>query len=576
MGADVPAAQTVDEPRLQHHVERLPVGAAEHHRAAGGLHALDDALEGVEGGGIHGRHQLHAQDEHTGQGGDPLEGVLHLLRGAEEKRAEDAEDDDALGDVLAADDLLGGLQLVAGSDLGDLGGFGHALDEEHGGEHHADLDGDDEVEDHREGAGGEKHGGVAVRHAAQAGEFVPLAHAEGDHDEHGRDGAERYVAGEGREEEHDQEQRERVDQAGDGGAAAGLDVGRGAGDGARHGQPAEKRAYKVCRALRHEFGVGVVPVVDEAVGDDGGKQRLDGAEEGDGHGRAEEVANAVERDLGPDEGRQGVGDGIGAETGADRRHARGFFPTEPGDEDRGDDQGDDGAGHAPRVQAVTVAGPEVNEQGRGRRDEQRWEIEVRQVGGQPGQLFDELARRGFGGGNAQELGGLARHEGHGNARGEAAGDRVGDVLDQAAQPGEAHEDEDHAGHEACQQQPVKTVLLDDQEDDGDEGGGRSRDLHAAAAQGGGDETADDGGENADGGSREGRRDARGNAGHAEREGQRQGDEADGHAGEQVRDELRPAVALAEQGEQARAEPRRRQGQIVRDAGQFHGGGGDAD
>ncbi len=68
-----------------------------------------------------------------------------------------------------------------------------------------------------------------------------------------------------------------MQDARDRGAAAGADVGGGAGDGAGGGEAAEQRRGDVGDALRHEFLVGVVAVVDLAVGDAGGQQRLDGA-----------------------------------------------------------------------------------------------------------------------------------------------------------------------------------------------------------------------------------------------------------------------------------------------------------
>ena len=46
-----------------------------------------------------------------------------------------------------------------------------------------------------------------------------------------------------------------------------------------------------------------------------------------------------------------------------------------------------------------------------------------------------------------------------------------------AQAGEAEDDQDHAGHERRQQQPVHPVPLDDAVDDHHEGAGRAADLH---------------------------------------------------------------------------------------------------
>src|SRR5690606_28800834 len=54
VGADVFAADAVDEAGLHHDFKGLVARAAEDDGAAGFLHALDHAFEGVERGGVHG------------------------------------------------------------------------------------------------------------------------------------------------------------------------------------------------------------------------------------------------------------------------------------------------------------------------------------------------------------------------------------------------------------------------------------------------------------------------------------------------------------------------------------------
>ena len=82
-----------------------------------------------------------------------------------------------------------------------------------------------------------------------------------------------------------------MDHSRDGGFGAGTDVGGGAGDGAGGGKSAEERGDNVGDALRNQFHVGIVSVAAHAVGDDGGHQGFDGAEQRDGDGRGEQGAH---------------------------------------------------------------------------------------------------------------------------------------------------------------------------------------------------------------------------------------------------------------------------------------------
>lgn len=82
----------------------------------------------------------------------------------------------------------------------------------------------------------------------------------------------------------------------------------------------------------------------------------------------------------------------------------------------------------------------------------------------------------------QQVGNLGGEDRQGDAGGESHHDRIGDELDDRAEAEEAHQNQQHAGHEGRHQQPGLAVLLDDAIDDDDEGPRRAADLHAAAAQ----------------------------------------------------------------------------------------------
>ncbi len=80
-----------------------------------------------------------------------------------------------------------------------------------------------------------------------------------------------------------------MDDACYGGTSAVVDVGHGAGDGARHGNAAEEGDDDVGGALCDEFRIGVVAVAGDAVGYGRREQRFDGAEHGDGEGRRQQA-----------------------------------------------------------------------------------------------------------------------------------------------------------------------------------------------------------------------------------------------------------------------------------------------
>ena len=86
-----------------------------------------------------------------------------------------------------------------------------------------------------------------------------------------------------------------MNHARNGRASATFDIGHCAGNGACGWHAAKEGRYKVGHALRHQLLVGVVAVVNQAVGDASAKQRLDGAQQGqgdDGHAQVLQVGQA--------------------------------------------------------------------------------------------------------------------------------------------------------------------------------------------------------------------------------------------------------------------------------------------
>ena len=88
-----------------------------------------------------------------------------------------------------------------------------------------------------------------------------------------------------------------------------ANIGRGAGDGAGGGQSAKHGRGDIGDALRDQFDIGIVAVVDvagiaHAIGNHGRHQRFDRAQHGDGQSRTEQSVNQVGAKRGNVEMRQ--------------------------------------------------------------------------------------------------------------------------------------------------------------------------------------------------------------------------------------------------------------------------------
>ena len=83
----------------------------------------------------------------------------------------------------------------------------------------------------------------------------------------GKAAAERV--GERRGDENDHEQRQRVNKSRNGRATAAADIRGRAGNRARRRYAAEQRAENIRQALRDQFLIGIVPVINHPIRDDG-------------------------------------------------------------------------------------------------------------------------------------------------------------------------------------------------------------------------------------------------------------------------------------------------------------------
>ena len=167
----------------------------------------------------------------------------------------------------------------------------HAAQEEQHGQQQTYLDGDGEVENDGENECRGENGHIGFGVFQQRTHGAPAAHVVGHDDEYAGQTGHGYQLDEGHEQQEDGQQYHGMYDAGHGGAAAVVDVGHGAGDGSRHGNAAEERHHDVGDALADELGVGVVVFTHGTIGHGGREQRLDGAQDGDGEGRREQLVD---------------------------------------------------------------------------------------------------------------------------------------------------------------------------------------------------------------------------------------------------------------------------------------------
>ena len=109
------------------------------------MQALGEGLDGVNAGGVDGGHVAQAQNDDRLEGFDIRGGFNQLFRGAEEKRAVDAQQRDVGRNDASLQRVRQAVADVVVGDGRDGGGFGDAIDVEQRGQRHAHADGDGEV-----------------------------------------------------------------------------------------------------------------------------------------------------------------------------------------------------------------------------------------------------------------------------------------------------------------------------------------------------------------------------------------------------------------------------------------------
>ena len=207
------------------HVHRLGLYDGHKHLHTAGLEVLDGLFHGVKSALVHERDQAHADDYYLGVFGNGLHDVFELVDGAEEDRAVETLDVNLVGDGVGHAAFVApgaflvevGHLLAAVAALDEVGG---ALHEEHAGNDHADADGGEEVDKDGDQEDYDEHHGVGARNLGQVLETADIDDAHADGDEDASENGERHIFDHRTESEHDSQQQQRVDHAGELCAAA--------------------------------------------------------------------------------------------------------------------------------------------------------------------------------------------------------------------------------------------------------------------------------------------------------------------------------------------------------------------
>ena len=368
----------------------------------------------------------------------------------------------------------------------------------------------------------------------EARELVPLAHVPRHQHQDGGQHRQWNIRRERCGDQNDREQRQRVNDSGDWTDRAGFYVGHGARDGAGRRNSAEKRSDEVGHALRHQFLIGIVPVVDQFVGDARAQQRFDCAEKRDRHRRCDQFLDELPRECRQLERGQLLR--YSAELAADgfdryvkqRHDGRGEYQRHDRSRNVPDEAlppGDDCRRRKSR--------PEHHHCERARRDCHRVRVDRAKRAPDQLRLLKKISRHAVDR-KPQKILQLRQDDQHRDAVGKADDDRHRNEAHQIAKPSQSHREQQYAGTHRRDQQVGETVLRDDSVNDHHEGAGRPADLHTRATERGDQKSRDDRGEKSLLGFR--------SAGDTERHGKRQCNDADGHAGRQILDELGAVVA----------------------------------
>src|SRR5579859_3519376 len=428
-----------------------------------------------------------------------LDGIPQSIDGAEEQWSRHIEDDDQA--ALAAQDLLG-LQgpLYERPALGPVDDLvihrtAYAGSEQHQGQDRPAKNGESDIDEDRH-QGHQRHdagvGQIGPAAAAGQREGIEVGHRDADHD---HDGAHHRKGQQGQDAASPHQQREHrqgVDGARHSAARTGLVAGNSAHGGSRARNAAEAGANHVAEPLSDQFAIARMALMRGLIDRRRAEQRFGGADQGENHdGRRQHTEPAQSGDRPGQRHRLGhrLGPGKAAVQIADQRSQRFLaedqsqqlvqrYADEKSENDRGEPFGD------PRAELHHCHGRQ-GDSDRSRRD----------FGPVPRDLRPAHRR-----GQAGYRGDLAEDDQNGDAVGETAEHRIGDVfgdLPQAENTEQHLQDADQEHHDEADDHRVMPVGALPQHgldrDGGDQGyrGAGAADLQFTAPGQSRDEAADD-------------------------------------------------------------------------------------
>ena len=295
-----------------------------------------------------------------------------------------------------------------------------------------------------------------------------------------------------------------MDHAGDGRPAPVFDIRRCPGDGSGGRNAPKERRGGVTHTLGHQLHVGVMPGADHLVGHYGGQQGLNGRQHGDGKGVRQHRRNGAVGHRGQSKFRQGAGNRIEVPNGVDRQRQQ-LRRRRP-------HHGGKGGGNLPED-----PGPE-HQHRQGQASHPRGGGVHRMKGTEYLLQLLHGLHRGILEGQAEEILQLADEDGNRDARSKARSDGIGDELNHAAHPQDAHQNQHQARQNRGGGKALHAIPGHNARHDSSKGCGGAGNLDLAPAQGRNQEARGNGGIKPL---------LRGHAGgQRQRDGQRQGD--DGH------------------------------------------------
>ena len=150
------------------------------------------------------------------------------------------------------------------------------------GHNEADRNGGIQIDQNRQQQRGQQRITVASRPKQKLVYFLNIHHVPTDDNQNGRQTGQRNVFSGGRQQQHKEQQKDRLHNAGNRGRCTGFEIGGGAGNGAGSGNPHEEDTGNVGNALPDQLGIGIVIIAAHTVNNSCAQQRFNAGKKSDG------------------------------------------------------------------------------------------------------------------------------------------------------------------------------------------------------------------------------------------------------------------------------------------------------